>query len=182
MNWERFFLIYTILSIPPMFIIFLDIIDRIRHRHLGSVRVSFVLMLVCFFASLVALFASTTNALELFASTTNALDLIYDDGDGFEFVVLMSLGYIVMTLLLIMMHNEKIIYMYEDNRIFLSLKLYKKYININDITRFNLSADYLDIYVNNKRIRYGNNFLVGTYEFDAFLKQYFKNKADIANN
>jgi hypothetical protein len=118
-------------------------------------------MVVCFFGSLVALVAFLSNG----------LDYMYSGGDDLGFVVFMALGYIVMNISLIIMHNERIIYMFEDGRIFFSVRFYKKYVGIDEITRINFSADYLDIYVDSKRIRYGNNFLVGVNDFNCFFKQ-----------
>lgn len=155
---------YVLLCIPPFVVVLIDTIDRIKYKNLSCVRVSYLLTIVCFGAALLGLFAAISNF---------DLQKIYDKSMNWNdlgFIVIMMTCYVTMTIILIIMHNERIIYKLDNGQIFLSIKAYKKHINIREITRIYLSNEYLDIYVNNERIRYGNNFLVGASEFESFVK------------
>lgn len=107
---------------------------------------------------------------------SNGLDLIEEKcTDDIWFVVMMFVSYIVLSVTLIEIHNERIIYPVNGDEVFISIKLHKEQIKKKEITRVYASDTYLDIYVGKRRIRYGNNFLVGDFEFESFVKHYNEN-------
>lgn len=166
MNWRVFGIIYIIFSIFPLFVTALDVLDRIKHKNDKSVRVWFGLVVICLLGSLVGLLGCVSNGLDLIEEKCT---------DDIWFVVMMFVAYIVLSVILIEIHNERIIYPVNGDEVFISIKLHKEQIKIKEITRVYVSDTYLDIYVGKRRIRYGNNFLVGAFEFESFVKHYDTN-------
>lgn len=154
---------YCIFILPSVLTVVCNLIDRLRHKNKKSVRNSFVLMVVCFLGSLVALFGALSNGLSYF----------YEHDSELWFVVMMSVCYFVLVIALIIIHSERIIYSENNGKISAYKGFKRKNFNVSDITRIYLSDEYLDIYLGKERIRYGINFLKGEDEFEKFVKDNF---------
>ncbi len=159
MQYKIFIIIGAIMTVPLCLLLINELIISIKHKKYKSVRVSKILFAVCFVGAFVSVFAFASN---LYAYVT--------DGDVLWFVIMMGIVYLGMNVCLFLMHREKIFYSEaEDNIIlikgFKKIKAYKK-----QITRFYLSDEYIDFYIGDERIRYGNNFLTGTLELNDFVK------------
>lgn len=159
-------IIIIIFSIFPLTVTAIDISDRIKHKNDNSVRVWFGLDIICCLGSFVGIFGCVSNCVYLIEEKRT---------DDIWFVVMMFVAYIVLSVILIEIHNERIIYPVNGDEVFISLNLHKEQIKIKEITRVYASDTYLDIYVGKRRIRYGNNFLVGDFEFESFVKHYNAN-------
>ena len=162
---ETFFM-YVILLLPNIAIMIVDTFDRVRHNQNFSVRVSFRIVLVCFFGNFVAVFGFISNLLEY----------LYGTGSPLWFIIMMLICYIVLLISLIIMHRERIVYSLESNEILFVARFQRRIIDINKITRVNISDDYLDIYVGENRFRCDNIFLTGALEFEKFVKEYHKKR------
>ncbi len=159
MSTEKFWILYIILASPNIIIMFLEIKDRIKNKR--SVRVSFVLILVCFLGSLVGIFAFMSN-------------WFWVEKPEFWFVNMMICCYIGLTIIIFILHNTRIAYSLDSDDIFFVARFRKKRFKIYKITRIYLSNEYLDIYVGEKRFRCDNIFLTGAPEFETFVKDYHK--------
>ncbi len=137
-----------------------EIIINTKHKKYKSVKVSKVLFTVCFLGAFVSVFAFASN---LYAYVT--------DGDVLWFVIMMGIVYLGMNVCLFVMHREKIFYSEAEDNIILIKGFKKIELDRKDITRFYLSDEYIDFYVGNERIRYGNNFLTGTLELNSYMKK-----------
>lgn len=158
-NWTQFFQIYAIGIIPVILFVVLEIKDKIVYRKYKFVCVYPLLKIICVIACLVALFATVTNGLDYFLLKDSEL----------WFVVLMFVCYLGMLFILFGMYKEKIVYGFNDAEIITFFRFIKKRIRKQDITRVYLSVEHLDIYVHDKRIRIGNNFLKGAEEFERYM-------------
>ena len=74
------------------------------------------------------------------------------------------------------MYNETIIYNKDSGDIICTVNFRKTKSNISEITRYNFSDEFIDIYINEKRIRYRNKFLTGTSEFEQHIKEHWNKK------
>lgn len=168
MNWNTFGIIFGVFSVFPLAVTVIDVYDRIKHKNDNCVRVWFGLDIICFLGSLVGLFGSVSNGLDLIEEKR------FDD--TWVIVIMLGACYIGLSAILIVIHNERIIYPLGGDEVFISIGLHKEQIKIKEISRVYASDTYLDIYVGYRRIRYGNNFLVGTFEFEAFVKDFHKKR------
>lgn len=153
---------YLIFISPSVILILISAFDRLKHRKLKSVRVYAGLTAICHIGSFVALFASLSNGLAYFYSKDSEL----------WFVITMSVCYIGLISVLIMIHDERIIYSIDSGDILAHKNFKSNRFNVSEITRIYLSDEYLDIYLGKKRIRYGNNFLKDAEDFESFVKEY----------
>lgn len=159
MSAEKFWILYIILALPNIITLFFEFKDRIKNKR--SVRVSFILMFVCFLGSLVGIFAFMSN-------------WFWVEKPEFWFVNMMICCYIVLTIIIFNLHNTRITYCLDNDDIFFVARFRKKRFKIYEITRIYLSNEYLDIYVGEKRFRCDNIFLTGALEFEIFVKEYHK--------
>ncbi len=158
---EIFIIIGFIMVIPVIITVFSELIVNKKYKQYQAVKVSRGLFSVCIIGEFVSIFAFASN---LYAYVTFGDDLLW-------FLIMMGIVYLGMNMCLFVMHREKVFYSGETNEIVL-MKNFKKFtLNRKNITRFYLSDDYVDFYIGDNRIRYGNNFLIGTLE----LNDYFKN-------
>lgn len=166
MNWLFFAKLYMVGCIPIVFLILINIIDRIKYKDCSSVRISSILNSIC----IVSLFVS------LFGALTHLLDYKLNTADNYWFIAMMFICYFSMIILCIIMYNEKIIYNKVNGEIICSINFKKIRLNISEITRFNFSDQFIDIYVKDNRIRYRNNFLIGVSEFEQYIKELHNQK------
>ncbi len=168
MYWNTLgYITYIVLFFFPLSAVAVNVHDRIKHKNDKSVRVHLGLVIVCFLGSLVGLFGGVSNC--VYMLNPNMTDGKYTlDDIGVDIILFLS--YAVMFVILIMLHRERIIYPINGNEIFVSRIAHRKeIIKIEEITRVYLSGEYLDIYVGDRRIRYGNNFLTGAAEFESLI-------------
>ena len=98
------------------------------------------------------------------------------DSDDSWFVPMMFVCYILMIVFCFIMYFERIIYNKSSGDVVCSINLKKIKFNVSEITRYNFSDEFIDIYIKEKRIRYRNNFLTGTSEFEQYIKDYWHRK------
>ncbi len=162
MDWMLFGKWYAVGCIPIFLLAFINIRDRIKFKEYSSVRVWLGINTVCILSLFVSLFGGLSN---------------YIDGveeSDFWFVPMMFTCYFLMIFLCLLMFGERILYNKNDGNIICYHNFRKKKVTVSEITRFNFSNEYIDIYVKDKRIRCTNLFLVRTDEFEQYLKDYFK--------
>lgn len=163
MDWSLFAKWYIAGCIPVFSLALINIIDRIKFKKYSSVRVSGILYSIC----ILSLFVS------LFGGLTHLLDVDLNISDNYWFIAMMFLCYFSMIIFCLIIYNEKIIYDKNSGDIVCSINFRKTKINVSEITRFNFSDEFIDIYIKDKRIRYRINFLTGKYEFEQYLKAYW---------
>lgn len=156
------FLMYAIFLLPNIVIMIMDVSDRIKHKNKNSVRVKFQMVLICFLGNFVAVFGFISNLLEY----------LFGNSAPLWFIIMMAICYIVLLLSLILMHMERIIYPLESKEILFVARFQRRIIDINTITRINISDEYLDVYIGTDRLRCDNIFLVGAENFEKFVKEY----------
>ena len=168
MNWKVFGIIYCIFAIYPLLLFVFDILDRIKYKDYMYVRFWFGVDIACMICTLGPALGFISNGLYMYydKSTENNM----------WFVVMMATGYLCASIIFTGVCKEKIIYSLDDNKIFVSNIFYKNRIVVEDITRINLSDKTLDIYIGDRRVRYGADYLVGAEEFEIYIKRYHLNK------
>lgn len=159
---ELFFVLYIVMALPNIIIMTLDILDRVKNKQ--AVRVSIVLMVVCFLGTFVAIFGFLTNGLAY----------VFRGDTELWFISMMLVCYIGLTIALILLHGERVVYSDESDRILFVARCKKHKVSLSDISRINLSSEYLDIYIGKERLRCDNIFFVGDFEFERFVKEYHK--------
>lgn len=164
MDWLLLAKWYIAGCVPIIFLILINIIDRIKFRDCGSVRISGVLNSVCILSLFISLLGWLANYIDGF------------DSDDSWFVPMMFVCYVLMILFCFIMYFERIIYDKSSGDVVCSINLKKIKFNISEITRYNFSDEFIDIYIKEKRIRYRNNFLTGVSEFEEYIKEYWNKK------
>lgn len=159
---ELFFVLYIVMALPNIIIMTLDILDRVKNKQ--AVRVSVVLMVVCFLGTFVAIFGFLTNGLAY----------VFRGDTELWFISMMLVCYIGLTIALILLNGERVVYSDESDRILFVARCKKHKVSLSDIDRINLSSEYLDIYIGKERLRCDNIFFVGDFEFERFVKEYQK--------
>lgn len=159
---ELFYFLYVVMALPNIIIMTIDIYDRVKNKQ--AVRVSLVLMWVCFFGTIVSIFGFLTNG----------LSYVFIGGSELWFINMMLVCYIGLTTALVLLHGERVIYSNERDTIIFVARCKKHQVRLSDICRINLSNEYLDIYIGKERLRCDNIFLVGDSEFELFVKTYHK--------
>ena len=147
-----------ILIIPSILVFASDVYDRIKHKNKKYVGVWFPLVLICFLSTFVGLFGAVSNGLD-------------EDGELW-FVAMMSVCYVGMVICIRVLRNKRIVYSEEDDYFSIKLLFREEKIKFKDVTRIHLSDQYLDIYIKERRIRTGSNFLIGAEEFEKYVKNY----------
>ena len=163
MNTKVFWLLYIALALPNIITLTLDIRDRVRNKHNVSARVSLFLITVCFLGTFVAIFAFMSN-------------WFWVENPEFWFVNMMITCYAMLTVIILNLHNTRVIYFSDSEEILFVARARRKKFKIYEITRIYLSDDYLDIYVGEKRYRCDNVFLTGGEELEKTVKEYHKNR------
>ena len=164
MDWLLFGKWYIIGCIPIIFLASINIIDRIKFRDCCSVRVSSILNSICILSLFVSLLGWLANYIDGF------------DPDDSWFVPMMFICYALMIAFCFIMYYERIICDKENGDIVCYINFKKTKINVSEITRFNFSDEFIDIYIKEKRIRYRNRFLTGTSELEQYLKECWNKK------
>ena len=159
---ELFFVLYIAMALPNIITMLLDVYDRFKNKQ--AVRVSVALMVVCFLGTFVAIFGFLTNGLAY----------VFRGDTELWFISMMLVCYIGLTIALILLHGERVIYSDESDRILFVARCKKHQVILSDISRINLSSEYLDIYIGKERLRCDNIFLVGDFDFERFVKEYQK--------
>lgn len=151
---EHFKIIYPCLALIQCMIFINDLICRIRKKHrYSAVRNSLILTIIVFFATFVGEFAFFANFYE-----------------SLSFRIIFGYAYIGSVVALYFICREKIIYNFETQEI-TAYKIFKKIkFDVYSITRIYSSDEFLDIYLGDKRIRYGNLFVTGENEFVQYVK------------
>ena len=162
MDWLLFTKWYIVGCIPIIFLASINIIDRIKFRDCCSVRISGILNSICILSLFISLLGWLANYIDGF------------DSDDSWFVPMMFTCYILMIVFCLIMYYERIIYNKSSGDIVCSINFKKTKFNVSEITRYNFSDEFIDIYIKEKRIRYRNNFLRGTSEFEQYIKEYRK--------
>ena len=160
MDWLLFTKWYIVGCIPIIFLASINIIDRIKFRDCCSVRISGILNSICILSLFVSLLGWLANYIDGF------------DSDDSWFVPMMFICYILMIVFCLIMYYERIIYNKSSGDIVCSINFKKTKFNVSEITRYNFSDEFIDIYIKEKRIRYRINFLRGTSEFEQYIKEY----------
>ena len=164
MDWLLFTKWYIVGCIPIIFLASINIIDRIKFRDCCSVRISGILNSICILSLFVSLLGWLANYIDGF------------DSDDSWFVPMMFTCYILMIVFCLIMYYERIIYNKSSGDIVCSINFKKTKFNVSEITRYNFSDEFIDIYIKEKRIRYRNNFLRGISEFEQYIKEYRNKK------
>lgn len=150
---EYFGIIYSCLMTFQCVIFIKDIVCRIRTKNkCGAVRNSLILTIIVFISTFIGEFAFLANFYTL------------------SFNVLFGCTYVVSVVSLYILCHEKIIYNLKTKEITAYTKLRKTKFHVSSITRINSSNEFLDIYIGEKRIRYGNLFITGEIEFVQYVK------------
>lgn len=164
MDWLLFTKWYIVGCIPIIFLISINVIDRIKFRYCDSVRISGILNSICLLSLFISLLGWLANYIDGF------------DSDDSWFIPMMFVCYILMIVFCFIMYFERIIYNKSSGDVVCSINLKKIKFNVSEITRYNFSDEFVDIYIKEKRIRYRNNFLIGTSEFEQYIKEYWNKK------
>ena len=164
MDWLLFAKWYIVGCIPVIFLISINIIDRIKFRDCDSVRISGILNSICILSLFISLLGWLANYIDGF------------DSDDSWFVPMMFVCYILMIVFCFIIYSERIIYNKGSGYVICSINLKRIKFNVTEITRYNFSDEFIDIYIKEKRIRYRNNFLTGTSEFEQYIKEYWNRK------
>ncbi len=159
---ELFYILYIVMTLPNIITMAIDIYDRVKNKQ--AVRVSIVLMVVCFLGTFVAIFGFLTNGLAY----------VFRGDTELWFVCMMLVCYIGLTIALVLLHGERVVYSDDNDRILFVARCRKHKVSLSDINRINLSSEYLDIYIGKEILRCDNIFLVGDLEFERFVKEYHK--------
>ena len=157
---ENFGKWYLILIIPSILIFLFDVRDRVKHKKKKYVGAWFPLVLICFLSTFVGLFGAVSNSLDGF----NEEDL--------WFVPMMSVCYVGMIIIVYMLRYKRIVYSENEDYFSITLLFKEEKIKFKDVTRIHLSNQYLDIYIKERRIRIGTNYLVGAEVFERYVKDY----------
>lgn len=163
MTGEKFAIIYAILALPNIITMTLDIYDRVKNKNKRSVRVWVGLMIICFLSTFISSFAFMSN-------------WFWVENSEMWFVNMMMTAYVLMTLIIIYLHNSRVVYSIEDDEAFCVARFCRKSFKISEITRVNASDKYLDVYIGKIRLRCDNIFLVGAGDFEKAIKEYHKKK------
>ena len=155
---ENFWKWYLILIIPSIFVFLLDIRDRAKHKKKKYVGAWFPLVLICFLSTFVGLLGAVSNGLD-------------EDGELW-FVAMMSVCYVGMVMIVYILRYKRIVYSENEDYFSITLLFKEEKIKFKDVTRIHLSNQYLDIYIKERRIRIGTNYLVGAEEFEKYVKNY----------
>ena len=157
---ENFWKWYLILIIPSILVFLLDVRDRVKHKKKKYVGAWFPLVVICFLSTFVGLLGAVSNSLDGF----NKEDL--------WFVPMMSVCYVGMIIIVYMLRYKRIVYSENEDYFSITLLFKEEKIKFKDVTRIHLSNQYLDIYIKERRIRIGTNYLVGAEEFERYVKDY----------
>lgn len=155
---ENFWKWYLILIIPSIFVFLLDVRDRAKHKKKKYVGAWFPLVLICFLSTFVGLLGAVSNGLD-------------EDGELW-FVAMMSVCYVGMVMIVYILRYKRIVYSENEDYFSITLLFKEEKIKFKDVTRIHLSNQYLDIYIKERRIRIGTNYLVGAEEFEKYVKNY----------
>lgn len=155
---ENFWKWYLILIIPSIFVFLLDVRDRVKHKKKKYVGAWFPLVLICFLSTFVGLLGAVSNGLD-------------EDGELW-FVAMMSVCYVGMVMIVYILRYKRIVYSENEDYFSITLLFKEEKIKFKDVTRIHLSNQYLDIYIKERRIRIGTNYLVGAEEFEKYVKDY----------
>ena len=155
---ENFWKWYLILIIPSIFVFLLDVRDRVIHKKKKYVGAWFPLVLICFLSTFVGLLGAVSNGLD-------------EDGELW-FVAMMSVCYVGMVMIVYILRYKRIVYSENEDYFSITLLFKEEKIKFKDVTRIHLSNQYLDIYIKERRIRIGTNYLVGAEEFEKYVKDY----------
>ena len=155
---ENFWKWYLVLIIPSILVFLLDVHDRVKHKNKKYVGVWFPLVLICFLSTFVGLLGAVSNGL--------------DEEGELWFVAMMSVCYVGMIICIRALRNKRIVYSEDEDYFSITLLFREEKIKFKDVTRIYLSNQYLDIYIKERRIRIGSNFLVGAEEFERYVKDY----------
>ena len=165
---ENFGKWYLILIIPSILVFASDVYDRIKHKNKKYVGVWFPLVRICFLSTFVGLFGAVSNRLDGF----NEEDL--------WFVPMMSVCYVGMIICIRVLRNKRIVYTEDEDYFSITLLFREEKIQFKNVTRIHLSNQYLDIYIKERRIRIGTNFLVGAEEFERYVKGYMMKASELS--
>ncbi len=163
MTGEKFAIIYAMLAFPNIITMTLDIYDRVKNKNKPSVRVWLGLKIICFISTFIASFAFMSN-------------WFWVKNPEMWFVNMMIVTYALMTVIIINLHNSRVVYSIEDDEAFCVARFRRKKFKISEITRINLSDKYLDIYIGDIRLRCDNIFLVGAADFENLVKECHKKR------
>jgi hypothetical protein len=155
---ENFGKWYLILIIPSIFVFLLDVRDRVKHKKKKYVGAWFPLVLICFLSTFVGLLGAVSNGL--------------DEEGELWFVAMMSVCYVGMVMIVYILRYKRIVYSENEDYFSITLLFKEEKIKFKDVTRIHLSNQYLDIYIKERRIRIGTNYLVGAEEFEKYVKDY----------
>ena len=155
---ENFWKWYLILIIPSILVFLLDVRDRVKHKKKKYVGAWFPLVLICFLSTFVGLLGAVSNGL--------------DEEGELWFVAMMSVCYVGMIIIVYMLRYKRIVYSENEDYFSITLLFKEEKIKFKDVTRIHLSNQYLDIYIKERRIRIGTNYLVGAEVFERYVKDY----------
>ena len=155
---ENFWKWYLILIIPSILVFLLDVRDRVKHKKKKYVGAWFPLVLICFLSTFVGLLGAVSNGL--------------DEEGELWFVAMMSVCYVGMIIIVYMLRYKRIVYSENEDYFSITLLFKEEKIKFKDVTRIHLSNQYLDIYIKERRIRIGTNYLVGAEAFERYVKDY----------
>jgi hypothetical protein len=136
----------------------LDVRDRAKHKKKKYVGAWFPLVLICFLSTFVGLLGAVSNGL--------------DEEGELWFVAMMSVCYVGMVMIVYILRYKRIVYSENEDYFSITLLFKEEKIKFKDVTRIHLSNQYLDIYIKERRIRIGTNYLVGAEEFEKYVKDY----------
>ena len=155
---ENFWEWYLILIIPSILVFLLDVRDRVKHKKKKYVGAWFPLVVICFLSTFVGLLGAVSNGL--------------DEEGELWFVAMMSVCYVGMIIIVHISRYKRIVYSEGEDYFSIMLLFKEEKIKFKDVTRIHLSNQYLDIYIKERRIRIGTNYLVGAEEFERYVKDY----------
>ena len=155
---ENFWKWYLILIIPSILVFLLDVRDRVKHKKKKYVGAWFPLVVICFLSTFVGLLGAVSNGL--------------DEEGELWFVAMMSVCYVGMIIIVHISRYKRIVYSEGEDYFSIMLLFKEEKIKFKDVTRIHLSNQYLDIYIKERRIRIGTNYLVGAEEFERYVKDY----------
>ncbi len=135
MDWMLFGKWYAVGCIPIFLLAFINVRDRIKYKEYSSVRAWLGINTVCILSLFVSLFGGLSNYIDGM-----------DEGDSW-FVPMMFTCYFLMIFVCLLMFGERIVYNKDDGNIICYRYFRKQEVNVRDITRFNFSNEYVDLYI-----------------------------------
>ena len=79
--------------------------------------------------------------------------------------------YLILNFVLIILRNERIVYNKSTGAIICSINFKRYEFHVQEVTRIYYGNEFLDIYLDKKRIRYRNDFLCKIPCFVSFIKE-----------